>query len=331
MKIPSLTNLKLHFNQILFSNGYQLIEVLISHIISLVHLSISIGYLSDSSVIDGQRMEVNLLSTLSNLMELNFYFRFPYKKQQKNDSFILSFKSDYWLLKRKQNVICYTDSYNLSFYLYSLPFVFSNIDCVSNGIDNYQSNFDNNLNDGTFQFNTDILPNISMVTPNAFDLFRSLEYRIIKLFRNATCLRFYLYNCQVLIHADEPLFTLENVNTIICKYLASNHQLFEQHFASMLPNLRTLKIDNVSIHRIIKNLSFIPINALMFKQIIELHLTSLEIDDDDNNNDYLLQFLQHFSNIKILKQDFVNIIKIQTIQTSLQLLLVNKICSLSII
>ncbi|CAF1176691.1 unnamed protein product [Didymodactylos carnosus] len=62
------------------------------------------------------------------------------------------------------------------------------IDCVSNAIDNYQSNFDNNLNDGTFQFDTDILSNASMVTPNAFDLFRPLEYRILKASRNATCL-----------------------------------------------------------------------------------------------------------------------------------------------
>ncbi|CAF0759434.1 unnamed protein product [Didymodactylos carnosus] len=101
MKISQLSSLKIQFNQIIFANAYELIELLIQHIVSLEHLPLSTGYLSEPSAIDGRHIEINLLSALLNLIDFYFYFRFSYKNQQIN-SIISSFKNDYWLLKRKQ-------------------------------------------------------------------------------------------------------------------------------------------------------------------------------------------------------------------------------------
>ncbi|CAF1134358.1 unnamed protein product [Didymodactylos carnosus] len=322
LKISQLSNLKLQFNQIIFSNSYDLIEVLIQHIVSLEHLSLSIGYLSKPSVIDGRRIEVDLLSTLLNLIEFNFYFRLSYKRDR-NNLIISSFKNDYWLLKRKQKIICYTDIYENDFYLYSLPCIFRDIDCISNGIANYQTNDI----DCTFEFNS-----ISSTgTPHAFDLYWPLNDKVLSMFKDVKCLKFYMSNCR--LSNKSPSVVLKNVNTIICKYLTSYEQLFKQHFSLMLPNVCILKIDNVSIYRIMEEqLAFDYNDNIFFKRIIELHLYRLEVTDiDDEKKNYFVEFLQYFSNIKILALQFANKIPIRIIQSILKVLLSYKRCLLSFI
>ncbi|CAF1475811.1 unnamed protein product [Didymodactylos carnosus] len=324
MKISQLSSLKLQFNQIIFANAYDLIELLIQHIVSLEYLTLSIGYLSEPSAIDGRRIEINLLSTLLNLIDFNFYFRFSYKNQQIK-SIISSFKNDYWLLKRKQKIICYTDVCQNDFYLYSLPFSFCDIDCISNGITNYKTNDD----DCKFQFNS-IIP---IGTPNAFDLYWPVDAKVLSMFKNVKCLKFYLGSCSSINKSS--MLRLKNVNTVICKYLTPDQQLFEQHFSYIFPNVRVLKIDDVSIYRIVgKQLAFDHIkNNYFVKQVIELHLNNLEVNDvDDEKNNYLLEFLQYFSNIQILALEFANKIPIKIIQSVLEVLLLsNKRCLLSFI
>ncbi|CAF1590145.1 unnamed protein product [Didymodactylos carnosus] len=326
MKIRHLSNLKLHFNQVLLSNGYNLIVLLIRHIVSLQHLSLSISYLSNYSVINGQCMEIDLLSPLSNLIEFNFYFRFSYNNQQ-NNSIISSFRNDYWLLKRKQKIISYTDRYENDFYLYSLSFVFDDIDCISNGIFNYKANDDDDYDDDCiFQsYST-----ISSATPYAYDLFWSLHDDILRMFKNIKCLKFYLNSCRLANKASS--LVLANVNTIICHYLQPNQQLFEEHFSHMLPNVYILKIDDVSIRHVVDEQSFLDIrNTYFFKHITELHMNGLIIDDSNEKTDYILVFLRYFSNIKIIKLQFVIKMHIQLIQSILDLLISNKRCLLSFI
>ncbi|CAF1367474.1 unnamed protein product [Didymodactylos carnosus] len=251
LKISRLSNLKLQFNQIIFSNGYDLIEVLIQHIVSLEHLSLSIGYLSEPSVIDGRCIEY-----------------------------------DYWLLKRKEKIICYIDIYENDFYLYSLLCIFRDIDCISN---------------------------------------------VLSMFKDVKCLKFYMSNCR--LSNKSPSVVLKNVNTIICKYLTSYEQLFKQHFSLMLPNVCILKIDNVSIYRIMeKQLAFDHNDNIFSNELLNCILYRLEVTDiDDEKKNYFVEFLRYFFNIKILALQFANKIRIRIIQSILKVLLSNKRCLLSFI
>ncbi|CAF4505870.1 unnamed protein product [Didymodactylos carnosus] len=135
-------NFKFSVAKLTTINDYYLIEILIQNLTTLKHLSLYIGYLNEYINDISQRFEQYLLP--KNLIQFNFYLRFRYSE---STSFIMppNFvnNNEYWRNKLNCNIICFRDINYRYCHLCTWPFVFNknNVDCVSSGIDDLQTNF----------------------------------------------------------------------------------------------------------------------------------------------------------------------------------------------
>ncbi|CAF0913945.1 unnamed protein product, partial [Didymodactylos carnosus] len=146
-----LLNLKIHFavqeyNETVsneFAN-YDYLELLLSHCCpNLERLALN---LYSHEFIDGERLEKKLLLKLTKLKVFHFCFRIPVLDNTLNiDDYIQTYKSSFWI-NNHHSILCFNQPLHNQYYcVFSLPYAFERLSCVTNDLVNYRSNVNDDI------------------------------------------------------------------------------------------------------------------------------------------------------------------------------------------
>ncbi|CAF4587071.1 unnamed protein product, partial [Didymodactylos carnosus] len=212
-----------------------------------------------------------------------------------------TFENDYWLKKYNLYVVCHQDAYLYYYHLYSLPFLFDNVDFLSNSVVNcYSNNNDKNLLDDPRSWQT-----VEYITPNAFNVEKSLTYDLLRGFKDK-----YKYLKRISImwkfSLDKNLLihqlTLPTVNVLeIYRIQYDDTENFYMLFR-VLPNIKILITDSYSVYKILECSIIFPQLFRPFNQITELHIN--EMNDNYSHIFKHVQFTKYFRQVKVLKLSF---------------------------